>query len=201
MPDDSADVTDIVERARGGDKDAWDQIVARFAPFVWHVCRAYRLSTEDAKDVGQTVWLSLVEHLPRIRQPAALPGWIATTTRNECLRTLRRHRVQAEREQPANVDLNVLSDLLPSPDARLLNGERDAVLRAAFTQLPPHCQELLFLLTRDPPLRYAEIGERLNMPVGAIGPNRGRCLNRLRRCPILATWLRADGEPEGDALP
>jgi RNA polymerase sigma factor (sigma-70 family) len=201
MADDRTDVTDVVARAQDGDKDAWDEIVVRFAPVVWHTCRAHRLSIEDSKDVGQTVWLSLVENLPRIRQPAALPGWLATTTRNECLRVVRRRRAQAQREEQADLDLIALQDLEASPDTRLLNGERDAVLRAAFAQLAPRCQELLYLLTRDPPLSYAEIGGRLKMPVGAIGPNRGRCLDRLRQCPILVTWLRADGEPEGTEEP
>jgi len=69
--------------------------------------------------------------------------------------------------------------------------EHDA-LRSAFAQLPAQCQKLLGLLTHDPPLSYAEISNRLNMSIGGIGPNRARCLDRLRRCPPLAAWIRAD---------
>jgi len=79
----------LVGRARDGDQTAWDQIVERFAPLAWSICRRHRLSDADANDVGQNVWLRLVEHLPSLREAAALPGWLTTTTRRACLRAQR----------------------------------------------------------------------------------------------------------------
>src|SRR5689334_23629544 len=91
-------VTDLVTRAGSGDKQAWDVLVERYAPLVWSICRRYRLSGADAADVGQNVWLRLVEQLDRLRDPAALPGWLVTTTQRECwqfVRTAgRRHAVE-----------------------------------------------------------------------------------------------------------
>src|SRR6185503_13446842 len=86
---DDPTVVALVTRARDGDKDAWDELVERYAPLVWSVCRRYRLAAADTDDVGQSVWLRLVEHLPGLREPAALPGWIATTTQRERYRLLR----------------------------------------------------------------------------------------------------------------
>ena len=83
MRDDSV-VTGLVIRARHGDQRAWDTLVERYAPLVWSICRSYRLSRADTDDVGQTVWLRLVAHLDRLRDPAALTSWITTTTRREC---------------------------------------------------------------------------------------------------------------------
>ena len=85
-------VTDLVTRARTGEKQAWDALVKRYAPLIWSVCRRYRLGGADAGDVGQTVWLRLLEQLDKIRDPAALPGWLATTTQRECGRVLRAAR-------------------------------------------------------------------------------------------------------------
>ena len=84
--------TDLVTRAGNGDKRAWDALVERYAPLIWSICRRYRLGGADANDVGQSVWLRLVDHLDKIRGPAALPGWLATTTRRECNRVLRTAR-------------------------------------------------------------------------------------------------------------
>jgi DNA-directed RNA polymerase specialized sigma24 family protein len=81
-------VIDLVTRARHGDKQAWDALVERYAPLIWSICRSHRLGDSDAEDVGQSVWLHLTEQLDRIRDPAALPGWLATTTQRECLRVL-----------------------------------------------------------------------------------------------------------------
>src|SRR5262249_56330836 len=79
MCDDSP-TADLVLRARKGDSDAWDAIVERFAPLIWSICLRYSLRRADAEDVGQYVWLRLVDHLDPIPHPAPLPGWLVTTT-------------------------------------------------------------------------------------------------------------------------
>ena len=105
MRADSA-VTDLVAAARDGDKQAWDALVERYAPLVWSICRRHRLGRADADDVAQSVWLRLVGQLDRIREPAALPGWLATTTRRECIRIscaaqrTARHRLRAGLREP-----------------------------------------------------------------------------------------------------
>jgi RNA polymerase sigma factor (sigma-70 family) len=82
----------LVTRARGGDQEAWDTLVERYAPLIWSICRRHRLGDDDAADVGQAVWLRLVEQLAKVRDPNALAGWLATTTRRECIRVLRAER-------------------------------------------------------------------------------------------------------------
>ena len=87
-----ATVTDLVIRAREGDQQAWDAIVERYAPLVWSISRRYWLARPDAGDAGQAVWLQLVDHIGQIRDPVALPGWLATTTGRECARLVRAAR-------------------------------------------------------------------------------------------------------------
>jgi RNA polymerase sigma factor (sigma-70 family) len=190
---DDPTVIALVSRVSNGDKRAWDELVERYAPLVWSMCRRHQMSELDAADVGQEVWLRLVEQLHALREPAALPGWLATTTHRECLRMIR-SRQKRER-------LETDEDLEAAPDAHavvveqeLLAAERDATLREAFAQLPVRCQHLLSLLMQDPPLPYAEISAKLGMPVGGIGPNRGRCLDALRRVPVLAALIDAEAQ-------
>jgi RNA polymerase sigma factor (sigma-70 family) len=83
-------VADLVRAAGAGDQNAWNSLVDRYSGLVWHIARGHRLGEADANDVVQTVWLRLVESLPRLREPAAVGGWLATTARNESLRLLRR---------------------------------------------------------------------------------------------------------------
>lgn len=177
-------VTALVVGARDGDGDAWDRLVERFAPLVWSICRRYRLSPADAEDVNQTVWLVLVEQLGKLREPAALPGWLATTARREALRVLgvaRKYDSVGSEE-----DIETMTDPSAQPIEReILAAERQAALRAAFAELPPRCQRLLSMLMADPPHSYAEISQSIPIPVGSIGPQRSRCLDRLRRSPVL----------------
>ena len=67
-------VVTLVLRARDGDERAWAALVERYAPLIWSLCRRYRLDATDTADVGQTVWLLLVNQLGKIRDPAALPA-------------------------------------------------------------------------------------------------------------------------------
>jgi RNA polymerase sigma factor (sigma-70 family) len=174
----------LVTAARGGDQAAWDQLVTRYAPLIWGICRRYGLPAADTDDVGASVWLRLVEHLDTIREPAALPGWIVTTTRNECLRVLR----GKQRTVPVEPDERLV-DGDPPFDEWLLAQERATALRAAFAGLSERCRQLLSLLFADPPTPYTQVSAAIGIAVGAIGPNRQRCLDRLRRDPALAPLL------------
>jgi len=175
----------LVARAGQGEQSAWDEIVERFAPLVWSICRRFRLSEVDAHDVGQNVWLRLIEYLPSLREPAALPGWLATTTRRECIRVQRvswqndKQLTEPEFDLPADEETTQV-------DRWIIAQERDSALRTAFAELGQRCQDLLALLMRDPPLSYASISADLTIPVGSIGPSRARCLDQLRGSPAVA---------------
>jgi RNA polymerase sigma factor (sigma-70 family) len=196
MSDDSS-VDALVARVVGGDQEAWNEIIERYAPLVWSVCLRHQLSRADIDDVGQSVWLLLVENIGKLREPAALPGWLATTTKRECLRVLRTTR------RHDHADLPPEDQLPPDPDAvtieqEVIAAERHAALRAAFAELPQGCHGLLSLLIDDPPLSYADISKRLGLAVGSIGPTRARCLDRLRRSPHL-TAILGDGAQHVEA--
>ena len=194
-------VADLVTRARTGDKQAWDKLVERYSPLIWRICRRHRLGDADAEDVGQSVWLRLADQLDKVRDPAAVPGWLAATTRRECLRVLR--AAQGPLTGGQVLDAGLLPDeRAGTAEQEVLMAERHAALREALTRLPPDCQQLIALLIEDPPVSYAEISAKLGIPVGTIGPNRSRCLDRLRRQPAIAAlpkngqhriWISHDG--------
>jgi RNA polymerase sigma factor (sigma-70 family) len=189
LADSDADsaVRDLVARARSGDTLAWDALVDRYAPLIWGICRRHRLSRADADDVGQSVWLRLVSQLDQIREPAALPGWLATTTRRECVRVL----CAAQATSSAQDVESLPDERVGLAEQDLLAAERHAALRAAFAQLPPNGQQLISLLIADPPVPYADISARLGIPVGSIGPNRSRYLDKMRRHPAIAALINA----------
>jgi RNA polymerase sigma factor (sigma-70 family) len=178
-------VIDLVARARSGDQQAWDALVERYAPLIWSICRRYRLVGPDAEDVAQSVWLQLVNHLDKIRDPAALPGWLATTTRRACARVPRGPRACG---YVPDVE-GIADQRAEQAEQELLAAERHAALREAFGDLPPFCQQLITLLIADPAVPYAEISARLGIPIGSIGPYRGRCLGKLRRHSAIAALI------------
>ena len=185
---DNLPVSDLVARARNGEKQAWDALVELYAPLIWSICRRHDLGRADTEEVAQAVWLHLVGHLGNLHEPAALPGWLATTTRRECLRVLRAGRPLAAGHV---LDAETLpDDQAVAAEQELLAAERQAALREAFLDLPPCGQRLIALLLKDPPVPYAEISVRLGMPIGSIGPSRRRYLDKMRRHPAIAALIR-----------
>ncbi len=190
-------VEELVERAVAGDQAAWDAIVDRYAPIVWSMCRQFRLSDADAADVSQTVWLRTVERLGSLREPAALPGWLSTVTRRECI-----HASSDASRRPWALETET-HDVPADPratavDAGLLEAEQRAMLQEAFAALSERCRRLLSLVFEADPRPYQEISARLGMPTGSIGPTRSRCLDRLRSMPVLQKWVgAADVRAEG----
>lgn len=186
--DQTADVAALVQGARHGDQQAWDELVERFLPLVSALIARHRLRGHDADDVNQTVWLRLVEHLGDLREPRALPGWIVTTTRHECLRVIDRSR-RTLAVDPLSAPQFDRPDEQGALDEDLLTLERQQALRAALAELPDDRRELLTLLLADPPLPYREVSRLLGIPVGSIGPTRARALEQLRNSNALRGFL------------
>lgn len=177
QPSGCDNVAELFQHARQGDGDAWEDLVRRFAGLVSAIARRCRLSEADVAEVCQTTWLRLVENLDRIEQPERLGAWLATTSRRESLRiAMRRTNVVA-----GDVLLQMVDVEATPPDAGILQEEQATALHLACEKLPPRCQRLLGLLTGSDDLSYKEISDLLSMPVGSIGPTRGRCLEHLRR--------------------
>jgi RNA polymerase sigma factor (sigma-70 family) len=167
----------LVQAAVAGDGDAFARLVARFDRPLRAIARSYRLSSWDVDDVLQCTWIQFLEHGSKLREPAAVSGWLVTTTRRFCLRALQSHVRELLSEDPTAGETGYDGRL----DADLIAGERRAALDASLSQLTRRQRDLMMLLLEEPELSYEEVGRRLALPVGSIGPTRQRSLSRLRR--------------------
>jgi RNA polymerase sigma factor (sigma-70 family) len=165
------------ERWTTGDPVALDELVRVMTPVLWHVVRAYRLSVELAEDVVQTTWLALVRSRESIEEAPAVGGWLTTTARREAW------KVAKASGRGIPVEDDELARRLPeedSPESAVVRRDGEERLWDAVEHLSERCQALLRIVAFEHRPDYARIASDLGMPVGSIGPTRGRCLQKLR---------------------
>jgi len=170
-------VSELLRRAGDGDQVAWEEIVRRYHRLVLAKVRSFRLQESDAHDAVQMTWLRLMENCQRIQFPEHLGGWLATTAGRECLAILR----HAERN--LNLDDTAVENVAdPSrcPEQQVIDRDTERTLRGLVAELAPGKRTVLRALFVDEPPPYAELARSTGMPLGSIGPTRGRALRQLR---------------------
>jgi len=186
-PDRGERIAALVGAARQGSEEALGQIVTELTPMLWQVARAAGLSSGDAEDVVQTVWMRLIAHLDDIHTSAALTGWLVVTARREAWRV----RAEGRKHFPADTEsFEALPAREPGSEEQVIIDDQRRTLWRAISQLTGRCQELLRIIAFVPRPDYAAVAAELGMPIGSIGPTRGRCLAKLRT--LLAATLEGD---------
>ena len=177
----------LIVRCKDGDGVAWEALVHRYQRLVYSIVRRIGLDKHAAADVFQTVFLRLMEHLPRLTQFDRLQAWIVTTAKREAL--LQRKRglrnvsmTRSDEHDTENAEWEVADDT-PLPEDALAELQAQNQVKNAMEQLDLRCRELLTLLYAqdDDKIAYDKVAARLSMPIGSIGPTRARCLGKLRK--------------------
>jgi RNA polymerase sigma factor (sigma-70 family) len=162
---------------RAGDTGAFDDLVRLLSPVLWQVVRATGLDRATAEDVVQATWLTFVRSSDAITEPRAVAGWLCTAARREAWRVAR----QSTRQRPTEDE--VIARRLPdepAPEGQVVLDDTNARLWACLQRLPERCQKLLRIVAAEARPDYTVVSEQLGMPIGSIGPTRGRCLAKLR---------------------
>lgn len=162
---------------RDGEEARMGELVALLTPILWHTVRAQRLDRESAEDVVQSTWLALVRSAGSITDPQAVLQWLIVTAKRESWRVAKR----TDRVQPKDFeDDEVVAPPRDLPEERVLRTDGEARLWQHIARLPERCQALLRVIAFADRPDYAAVAKALGMPIGSIGPTRGRCLAKLR---------------------
>jgi len=170
---------DAFRAYRSGQSAGMATLVEDVTPLLWHLARQQGLSHQGAEDVVQNTWLKLVEHAPSIADPQSVLKWLITTTKRESWAVVARR----QRDEPSpyvDVREQEPDTTAPSPEDSLLTDLESQLVWQHFTTLPERCKTLLRVIAFAEKPDYAAIAAALGMPVGSIGPTRGRCLAKLR---------------------
>ncbi|MFV9507563.1 MAG: RNA polymerase sigma factor [Oscillochloridaceae bacterium umkhey_bin13] len=172
----------LINACRRGDEAAWDQLVTRYERLIFTIARRAGLEEAQAADVMQRVFMILLERLATISNPQRLAAWITATTRREAWRVRRQERMLLSADDLQTAWLTELEDQTLMPDELMIQLEDQHEILRALDRLDERCRTMLKLLFLQPdPPSYTEIAAVFEMPVGAIGPTRARCLEKLHK--------------------
>lgn len=177
-----ADAGDLVVRAgtafeeyRQGVPGAIDTLVRLVSPLLWHTARQCGLTAAEAEDVVQQTFLSLVRSKDSVSDPLAVVRWLTVSLRRLAWRE-RANSAKRSSEEPTDDDL----PRAPSAEHMAVLTDQQRRLWEKVGQLSERCRRLLAVIAFAPRPDYATIAVDLGIPVGSIGPTRGRCLAKLR---------------------
>jgi RNA polymerase sigma factor (sigma-70 family) len=189
---------DAFEAYQGGERAAFDDLVTILTPLLWHTVRGTGVDPVAAEDVVQTTWMRLLHSSASIRDPRTVVKWLLTAVKREAWRVSKRARVEMLKtaalfgeEGDEIAELPARDDEVP--DELVFRHDRQRRLWGHVEALSERCRELIRVIAFADRPDYALIAESLGMPVGSIGPTRGRCLAKLRQ------QLAADPQWEGRA--
>ena len=171
----------LVAKCRKHDEAAWNALVERYKGLVYSIPIRFRVPAEDAADILQSVWLDLYSELDRLREPAALRGWLLSTTSHKCLHWKERENRRAGQALGREVHFDI-ADARPLVNEIGIEAEKDQLVRDAFRSIPDRCKRMLkMLFFEQPPRPYLEVAKKLGLAEGSIGFIRGRCLGKLKK--------------------
>lgn len=173
----------IVERALGGDGEAFGEIVRRWERKIFALAYGILGSPEDARDATQETFFAAYRNLQGFRGEARVSSWLHRIAVNQCITRRRRARVRGETGiedeiTAAGEGLLATSDQA-SPDSSAERGEITEAVRKAVASLPPELREVV-LLKEFEDLTFQEIADALQLPLSTVKSRLYTALKQLR---------------------
>jgi len=178
-PRNAWDDTRLVKECLAGNEEAWSLLIDKYKALIYSIPVKYGLPSQEAADVFQSTCMELLERLPELREPRALPKWLMQVAHHQCYRVKRQQQRLVSRDAEPD---------LPDPETPAIaeglvqQTQEEQLLREAMANLTPQCRKLVELLFFEtPPRPYSEVAAELGLALGSIGFTRQKCIERLRR--------------------
>lgn len=168
-PDDSA----WIEAARSGDPAACAWLAERYSPTVYRFALRMMRDEQDASDICQETLVKVLRNLHRYDARWRFQTWVLSVARNTCIDEFRRRRHRSYDEAPD------VADPRPGPLELSAELERSVTLHAALGRIPPLYREVLVLYHFEH-LKYREIADMLDLPIGTVMNRIFRARQKLR---------------------
>jgi RNA polymerase sigma-70 factor (ECF subfamily) len=162
----------LVQAARQGQLEAFEELVARHRDKVYARALSILHNEEDAVDLSQEAWIKAWQRLEQFQGESSFATWITRIVINVCLDHLRRQKrwpsesIEALEEETGNRDW-LLPPVTVNPTAGLERAELQARIWQALGQLSvPH--RTVLILHEFEGMEYRKIAEIMGCSIGTV---------------------------------
>jgi RNA polymerase sigma-70 factor (ECF subfamily) len=169
---------ELMLRARSGEMEAFRLLVTRYREPLRRFFAALLADRSEADDCVQETFLRLWLLRERYEPTGKFSTYLFQIGKHHLLNQRKRYRAT-----PLSSFETDALELLPAaelpPETTVIQRDREAYIRQAVAALPAHYR-LVFTLSHDEGLKYAEIAARLEIPVGTVKSRMAEAIRRLR---------------------
>jgi RNA polymerase sigma-70 factor (ECF subfamily) len=164
----------LVERSKQDDIEAYELLVDRYRNKILNYVARYTGSTADAEDLTQEVFIKAYLAIKKFRGQSSFQTWIFQIANNVCVdrfRRTRRERIAYSLDEPVETEEGVVEREIPDwswdPEAVAQSRELQALVQKTLTTLSDKLRPVIILHDLEG-MRYEEIAEILNIPLGTV---------------------------------
>jgi RNA polymerase sigma-70 factor, ECF subfamily len=168
-----ADEMTLVHAAKGGDLEAFSQLVNRYDRNIFRIAQHITHNEEDAQDVVQDAFLKAYQNLEQFQENSKFYTWLVRIAVNEALMKLRKRR----NDRTVSLDEDVeteegsmpreVADWSPNPEQLYGQSELGDILKKTVQGLPPGFRTV-FVLRDVEGLSTEETAEMLGLSIPAV---------------------------------
>ncbi|MDI9473211.1 MAG: RNA polymerase sigma factor [Bacillota bacterium] len=156
---------ELVAKTLKGHKSAFDELVERYAKKVYNLSLRMTRDPADAEDLTQEVFLRAYRSLNTYNPAYSFVNWILKIASNLCIDHLRRKGdVRDDSDELLSLEVQ---KTYPDPESAALYSEQVSEIEKALMSLPPKYQLVMLLLYAED-LKYEQIAEILDEPIGTV---------------------------------
>jgi RNA polymerase sigma-70 factor (ECF subfamily) len=163
---------ELIRRAIEGDPKAFEWIVQRYRPGLYHLVLKMVRNPQEAEDIVQESFIKAYQALPSFSEEFAFSTWLYKIAINHCIDFLRKKKLPTlSLDKPIEAKDGDVQRELPdrglTPEGSLLRTERHRLIQEAIERLPEHYRTVIVLRHQEEK-SYEEIAQILHLPLGTV---------------------------------
>jgi RNA polymerase sigma-70 factor (ECF subfamily) len=175
------DITEIIERLKQKDSEAWNMMINRYSKKVYNFALNFAGNREDASDITQDIFLKVYNNIDKFKEDRNFDSWLLKLSKNYCIDFWRKNKNAKNKvELDDNIRNKTVHNEQQTTEDSIIKNNDISFLRGKLLLLPPDLRTLIIM--RDiQDYSYQDISDNLNIPLGTTKSRINRARAKLAK--------------------